>query len=50
MRSGSRQGDAAGEEGDVCFHTQEAINLTAPERLEEETEGENELQRKKDVV
>ena len=37
MRSGSRRDDAAGEEGGPGLHTQEAIDLTAPKRLEEET-------------
>lgn len=34
MRSGSRQGDAAGEKEGLCLRTQGATDLTAPERLE----------------
>lgn len=37
MRSGSRRGGAAGEEGGPGLRTQEAIDLTAPKRLEKET-------------
>lgn len=36
-RSGSRQGDAAGEEGGPGPRTQEAIILTVPKHLEQDT-------------
>lgn len=41
MRSGSRQGGAAGEKEGPCFHTQGATDLTAPEHLEWETQRDD---------
>lgn len=38
MRSGSRQGDAAGEEEGLGCRIRGATDLTAPEHLQEETE------------
>lgn len=38
MRSGSRQGDAAGEEEALGCRTRGATDLTAPEHLQKETE------------
>lgn len=38
MRSGSRRGDAAGEKEGLCLRTQGATDLTAPGRLEQETD------------
>ena len=41
MRSGSRRGDAAGEKEGPCLRTQGATDLTAPERLEWETQRDD---------